>query len=79
MGKDPTVVERIMVGVKEQAKEYQILSNQMGKILQGLTRIKHDSQAAAAALSRHPHQEQHANQIQEIPKGLPCLLLVVHG
>ena len=49
MGKDPTVVERIMVGVEEQAKEYQILSNQMGKILQGLTRIKHDGQAAAAA------------------------------
>ena len=40
MGKDPTVVKRIMVGVEEQAKEYQILSNQMGKILQGLTRIK---------------------------------------
>ena len=34
---------------KEQAKEYQILSNQMGKILQGLTRIKRDGQAAAAA------------------------------
>ena len=39
MGKDPTVVEHIMVGVEEQAKEYQILSNQMGRILQGLTRI----------------------------------------
>ena len=32
MGKDPTVVERIMVGVEEQAKEYQILSNQTAQI-----------------------------------------------
>ena len=36
-------VERIMVGVEEQAKEYQTLSNQMGKILQGLTKIKKDN------------------------------------
>ena len=49
MGKDPTVVERIVVGVEEQAKEYQVLSNQMGKILQGLTRIKRDGQTAATA------------------------------
>lgn len=43
MGKDPTVVERIMVVLEEQAKEYQTLSNKMGKILQGLTRIKKDT------------------------------------
>ena len=49
MGKDPTVVERIKVGVEEQAKEYQILSNQVGKILEGLTKIKRDGQATAAA------------------------------
>ena len=49
MGKDPTVVKRIMIGAEEKAKEYQILSNQMGKILQGLTRIKRDGQTAAAA------------------------------
>ena len=49
MGKDPIVVERIMVGVEEQTKEYQILSNQMGKILQSLTKIERDGQAVAAA------------------------------
>ena len=37
------------VGVGEQAKECQTLSNQTGKILQGLTRIKQDGQAAAAS------------------------------
>ena len=75
MGKDPTVVERIMIGVEEQAKEYQILSNQMGKILQGLTRIKCDGQAATAAnpqgdkepkikigaLPRHRDKKQHTH------------------
>ena len=56
MVKDPTVVERIMIGVEEQPKEYQILSNQMGKILQGLTKIKRDGQATAAAAA-NPHAD----------------------
>ena len=43
MGKVPTVVERIMVEVEEQAKEYQTLFNQMGKILQGLTKISKEN------------------------------------
>ena len=48
MGKDPTVVEPIMVEIEEQAKEYQTLSNLMGKILQGLTKIKRGNQSATA-------------------------------
>ena len=74
MGKDPTVVERIMVGVEEQAKEYQVLSNQMEQILQGLTKIKRDGQAAVAvnpqrdkepenqgAMPGHLNQGQHSH------------------
>ena len=57
MGKDPTVVELIMVGVEEQAKEYQILTNQMGKILKGLTKIKRDGQATAAAANPQADKE----------------------
>ena len=46
---DSSKAIRLMVGVEELAKEYQLLSNQVGKILQVLTRIKRDGQAAAAA------------------------------
>ena len=38
MGKDPTVDKHIMEGVEKQAKEYQTLSNQMRKILEGRTK-----------------------------------------
>ena len=51
------MVERIMVGVEEQAKEHQILSNQMGKILLGLTKIKRDNQATAAAANPQADKE----------------------